>query len=190
MKASPVSRQIRCFGGKKRAPSYKSTSILKLRAVLLGPCGGNQAGLPKSLHQQRCHLGSVQLGPSSVKDFQDDIASNDAFWKEWVDVSASGVPVASATFQTSTIHLNCAHSMELLPGCPRDCFYFRSRWSDVWKHCQSYHGLDIHNVSSFGGCVWGLTKMDVSGGKPTYAAVRQENICLYTLRSEALTDQH
>ena len=59
--------------------------------------------------------------------------------------------------KTLRFHLNRAHSMELLSGCPRECFYFHFHWSDVWKHCQSHHALDINTVSSFGGCMWGLT---------------------------------
>ena len=84
------------------------------------------------------------------------------------------------------IHLNSAQCMELFPSGPRECFYFRSLWSNVRKLCQSHHGLDINNKSSFGGCAWGLTVMDVSDGKPTYAAVKEEDICLYPLLNEAL----
>ena len=84
--------------------------------------------------------------------------------------------------KTVCIHINRAHGMEMLPGCPRSWFYFRSSWSNVKKHCSSHHHLDIGILKSFGGCAWGLTPVDTRGGKPTYA-----HLCHYSLRMEAWT---
>ena len=52
------------------------------------------------------------------------------------------------------IHLNHAHQMELLPGCPMTCNYFRSSWSDVKKHCQDQHNIDTNVHRGAGGCAW------------------------------------
>ena len=80
--------------------------------------------------------------------------------------------------------------MELLPGCPRsDCFYFRSRWSDVKKHCLDRHQLNIDQESGALGCAWGLTVLDSSRFKPSYAYVQAADICEYPLSQEPLS-QH
>ena len=88
--------------------------------------------------------------------------------------------------KTLRIHLSREHSMELLPGCPV-CFYFRSRWSDVKKHCLDKHLLDIDAVQGSRGCSWGLTVLDSSRHRPSYAYVLESDICDYPLASETLT---
>ena len=84
--------------------------------------------------------------------------------------------------KTLRIHLNRAHGIELLPGCPRSCFYFHSRWSDMKKHCSSHHHLDIDSAHSF----VGLTPVNKRDGKPTYAGIGPEDLCHYPLRTETL----
>ena len=74
--------------------------------------------------------------------------------------------------------------MELLTGCPRDCFYCWFRWSDVKKHCATHHHLDINSKKSFGGCSWGLTAMNKRGQKPTYAEIQRNEVCRDLLKSE------
>ena len=76
--------------------------------------------------------------------------------------------------KTLYIHINRAHSMKLLPRCPRICFYFCSRWLDVKK---THHHLYIDSVCSFGGCSRSLTPEDCRGGKPTCSGIHPED-CL------------
>ena len=91
-----------------------------------------------------------------------------------------------AKHKTLRIHLNRAHSMELLPGCP-DCFYFRSRWADVKKHCLRQHSRDIDRHEDDQGVAWGLTRFDDSKSKPTYSGLEERNVCNYPLKGEALS---
>ena len=90
--------------------------------------------------------------------------------------------------KTLRIHLNRAHSLELLAGCP-ECFYYRGRWSDVKKHCEKHHKINIDSEDAPGGCAWGLTKLDSSKDKPTYSTVSKEDICVYPLETDFLTIQ-
>lgn len=77
--------------------------------------------------------------------------------------------------------------MELLPGCP-NCFYFRSRWADVRKHCMRQHGgQDIDQLPDAEGVRWGLTSVDETKVKPTYSGLQESDVCLYPLEREEMT---
>ena len=76
--------------------------------------------------------------------------------------------------------------MELLPRCP-DCSYFRSRWANVKQPSHRHHGKDIDHLHDDLGVFWGLTRLNKRKGKPTYANVPQDDICLYPKMGEALT---
>ena len=99
---------------------------------------------------------------------------------KWCAICRTDMPPRHKTLR---IHLNQAHEMELLPGCPR-CRHYRSRWSDVKKHCRT-HGVDIDDPSPGDECVWGLTRQDLSSSKPTYSAATE--ICPYPLREHKFT---
>ena len=101
----------------------------------------------------------------------------------WCVVCRDEVPDRHKTLR---IHLNRAHGMEFIPGCP-SCFYFRSRWADVKKHCERQHQLDIDRHHGDQGVVWGLTRLDDSSARPTYSNVAQLDICNYPLKEERLT---
>ena len=98
-------------------------------------------------------------------------------------VCASVIP---SKHKTLRIHLNRAHGLELLPGCP-DCFYFRGRWDDVKKHCLQRHKLDINRETGAQGCAWGVTSVDKSRTKPTYAFVQETDVCTYPKEGETLS---
>ena len=102
---------------------------------------------------------------------------------EWCMVCKDTLPDRHKTLR---IHHNWSHAMELLPGCP-DCSYFQSRWAEVKKHIHRHHGKDIDHLHDDLGMFWGLTRLDERKGKPTYADVPQEDICLYLRMGEALT---
>ena len=76
--------------------------------------------------------------------------------------------------------------MEFLPGCSK-CFYYRSRWADVKKHCDRQHQVDIDSDGSEQGVAWGLTRLDDNTARPTYSSVDAADICSYPLRDEQLT---
>ena len=101
----------------------------------------------------------------------------------WCVVCRDEVP---SRHKTLRIHLNRAHGMEFIPGCP-SCFYFRSRWADVKKHCERQHQLDIDRHHGDQGVSWGLTRLDDSSARPTYSNVAQTDICSYPLKEERLT---
>ena len=101
----------------------------------------------------------------------------------WCVVCRDEVP---GRHKTLRIHLNRAHGMEFIPGCP-SCFYFRSRWADVKKHCERQHQLDIDRHHGDQGVAWGLTRLDDSSARPTYSNVAQTDICNYPLKDERLT---
>ena len=82
-----------------------------------------------------------------------------------------------------------AHSMELLPGCPREWIYFQLQWFDLKKHFASHHLLDIDRARICGGCAWGLTHLDKKGGKPMYTRIGPKDLCLYALRTDTLNDK-
>ena len=103
----------------------------------------------------------------------------------WCVVCQGDIPKAHKTLR---IHLSKAHQLELLPGCPH-CFYYRSRWSDVKKHCTDQHRLDIDSQHGAHGCAWGLTVLDSSRHRPSYAYVSQDDICQYPLAQETLSPQ-
>ena len=108
----------------------------------------------------------------------------DGRFYEWCVVCQSRLPEEHKTLR---IHLSRSHVLELLPGCP-SCFYYRSRWSDVKKHCQDRHRLDINVEQGSRGCAWGLTALDTSRHRPSYAYVKEEDICEYPLSSETLSE--
>ena len=101
----------------------------------------------------------------------------------WCVVCRDEVPDRHKTLR---IHLNRAHGMEFIPGCP-SCFYFRSRWADVKKHCERQHQLDVDRHHGDQGVVWGLTRLDDSSARPTYSNVAQLDICNYPVKEERLT---
>lgn len=76
--------------------------------------------------------------------------------------------------------------MELLPGCSQ-CFHFRERWTDLQRHCVKNHGVDISEELGAKSCVWGLTVLDETSARPTYAETPEEEICRSPLEGEALT---
>ena len=104
---------------------------------------------------------------------------------DWCVVCRTSIP---GKHKTLRIHLNRAHSLEFLPGCPV-CFYYRSRWADVKKHCQRQHDVDIDLLLDDQGVAWGLTRLDDSKVKPTYSSLREEDICKYPLKGETLTQR-
>ena len=57
------------------------------------------------------------------------------------------------------------------------------------KHCHGQHNIDIDVPRGEGECAWALTALDPSGGKPTYALVPAEDLCLYPLLSKVLDAQ-
>ena len=99
---------------------------------------------------------------------------------KWCVICRDEVP---ARHKTLRIHLNQAHEMELLSGCPR-CNHYRSRWSDVKKHCKT-HEVNLDDPNPGDECTWGLTKQDFSSAKPTYSLTTE--ICPYPLRGQRLT---
>ena len=101
----------------------------------------------------------------------------------WCVVCRDEVP---SRHKTLRIHLNRAHGMEFIPGCP-SCFYMRRRWADVKKHCERQHQLDIDRHHGDQGVAWGLTRLDDSSARPTYSNVAQSDICKYPTKEEHLT---
>ena len=101
----------------------------------------------------------------------------------WCVVCRDEIPDKHKTLR---IHLNRSHGMEFLPGCP-SCFYYRSRWTDVKKHCERHHQLDVDRYLVDQGVVWGLTCIDGTSTRPTYANVSHGEVCEYPLREERLT---
>ena len=100
----------------------------------------------------------------------------------WCVVCKNTVPDRHKTLR---IHLNKSHRMELLPGC-QDCFYYRSRWADVRKHCFRLHNKDINSEGS-DNVLWGLAQLDESKPNPTYSTLTEDAVCVYPLKGEAFT---
>ena len=99
----------------------------------------------------------------------------------WCVVCKNTVPERHKTLR---IHLNKSHRMELLPGCV-SCFYYRSRWADVRKHCLRLHKRDIDSEEN-DNVLWGLAQLDESKANPTYAALTEDAVCAYPLKGEVL----
>ena len=100
----------------------------------------------------------------------------------WCVVCKTVIPERHKTLR---IHLNKAHGMELLPGCV-SCFYYRSRWADIRKHCLRLHQLDIDSAKN-DNVLWGLARLDDSKANPTYATLTEGDVCQYPLKGEVYT---
>ena len=101
----------------------------------------------------------------------------------WCAVCKDDIPYRHRTLR---IHLNRAHSLDFIPGCV-DCAYYRSRWTDVRKHNIRQHSRDIDVSQGLEGVAWGLTVLDSSKAKPSYANTAESEICEYPLEEEKLS---
>lgn len=81
-----------------------------------------------------------------------------------------------------TRHLQSQHRMDLIPGCPK-CHYYRSRRSDVEKHCRRIHGIArVGSERGLAGLKWGLVKL-----AETYTTTTEADIIEYPRAQETLT---
>lgn len=84
-----------------------------------------------------------------------------------------------------TTHLKRAHSMDLIPGCPK-CPYYRQRGSDVEKHAARVHNIEgVSHKRGNDGFRWGLVRLQKS-----YADLCADMVVEYPRAEEELsTDQ-
>ena len=55
-------------------------------------------------------------------------------------------------------------------------------------HCNRQHDIDIDFLHEDRGVAWGLTRLDDSKTKPTYADLRERDVCEYPLKGEKLSE--
>ena len=98
----------------------------------------NQDSPVCNFHQRPVNLSFLQL---PYQPLEMPLQGTDCHMSQWCACCLTDIPKEHKTLH---IHLNSVHLMELLPGCPMTiCNYFRSRWSDIKKHCQGQHNIDI-----------------------------------------------
>ena len=93
---------------------------------------------------------------------------------------------------TLRMHMERSHNLDVIPGCP-ECFYYRKRWTDVLKHCESLHAIVLgkDHTPEKSKCRWGLTLFRPVGAnkKPCYKDVGEDDICEVPMKGETCTLQ-
>lgn len=93
---------------------------------------------------------------------------------------------------TLRMHMERSHNLDVIPGCP-ECFYYRKRWTDVVKHCESLHDIVLgkDHTPEKSRCRWGLTVFRPAGAskKPCYNEVGEDDVCEVPMKGETCTLQ-